>query len=251
MPYRILLVNDNPFFLQVYGDFLRSRGFEVETAGDGESALKVYEAGRYALVVADLVMPGLSGIGLIERLRAINPAQDVVVVTGTDDVRTAVRAMRLGVYDYLVKPIEREELLLVIDRLQERATLYDEHARLLNENIQYAELQQIFQRGLRVMQSLDLESTCERLLETLCEVCSAQGAALWLAREDSGELYLHGYRGLVEPGDLPMSWTPQRSALGKELLRGLPVLAQRTHEPLTRQVGPAPVCCALWPKRAA
>src|SRR5690606_34294091 len=116
---------------------------EVDTAIGGEQALQLFAVGRYQLVVVDLVMPDMSGIELIERLRRHNPAQDIIVVTGTEDVRTAVRAMRLGVYDYLVKPIEREELVLVIDRLQERATLYDEHARLLHENIQRAETQQL------------------------------------------------------------------------------------------------------------
>ncbi|MEO1171883.1 MAG: response regulator, partial [Myxococcota bacterium] len=196
--YRILLVDDDTFFLRVYGDFLRSRGFEVEVAESGESALEIYQAGRYQLVIADLVMPGVDGIELVERIRSSNPAQDIIVVTGSDDVRTAVRAMRLGVYDYLVKPIEREELMLVIDRLQERATLYDEHARLLHENIEYAEMQQIFSKALRVMQSLDFETVCERLLETLADVCGAQGAILWLNRDDREELTMHGYRGLVE-----------------------------------------------------
>ena len=237
--YRILIVDDDPFFLRVYSDFLRSRGFEVENATDGEAALNVYAAGRYQLVIVDLVMPGISGIDLIERIRGLSPAQDFIIVTGTEDVRTAVRAMRLGVYDYLVKPIEREELLMIIDRLQERATLYDEHARLLNENIHFAEVQQIYQRGLRVMQSLDLETVCERLLEGLSEVCGAQGAALWLGREDGAELSLHGYRGLIEAAALPMSWIPERSVVGRELLRGAPMLAHKRLDRLEYHPEPA------------
>ena len=238
-PYRILLVDDDPFFLQVTGDFLRSRAFEVDTASNGEQALQLFVPGRYQLVIVDLLMPGLSGIELIERLRAQHPAQDVIIVTGSDDVRTAVRAMRLGVYDYLVKPIEREELLLVIDRLQERATLYDEHARLLHENILYVEVQQIFQRAMRITQSLDLETVCERLLETLCEVCGAQGAVLWLGREDASELTMQGYRGLVEAGELQMAWSPEHTVVGNELTRGLPVMVARDIRALKRQEPPA------------
>ncbi len=226
-PYRILLVDDDSFFLRVYGDFLRSRGFEVETAESGESALEIYQAGKYQLVVADLVMPGVDGIELCERIRSLNPAQDIIVVTGSDDVRTAVRAMRLGVYDYLVKPIEREELMLVIDRLQERATLYDEHARLVHENVEYAEMQQIFAKALRVMQSLDFETVCERLLATLADVCAAQGAILWLAREDREELNMHGYRGLVEPGMMPASWALSGSELSEAVRAGVPVFVER------------------------
>ena len=88
--YRILLVDDDPFFLQVYGEFLRSRAFEVETATSGEQALRVFAPGRFQLVVVDLIMPGLSGLELIERLRNLNPVQDIIVVTGSEDVRLAV-----------------------------------------------------------------------------------------------------------------------------------------------------------------
>lgn len=245
-PYRVLLVDDDAFFLRVYGDFLQSRGFEVDTANGGEQAVEIYKAGRYQLVIVDLVMPGLSGIELIERIRSLNPAQDIIVVTATEDVRTAVRAMRLGVYDYLTKPVEKEELILVIDRLQERATLYDEHARLLNENIQFAELQRIVQRALGVMQSLDLETVCERILETLSDVCSAQGAVLWLNNDDGGELSMHGYRGLIDSGSVPGSWAPMQTDLGAELWRGAPVLTNRDASHLQRERVPAPaLLCPL------
>lgn len=233
--YRVLLVDDDTFFLKVYGGFLRSHGFEVDAVANGEEALARYQTGKYQLLVIDLIMPGLSGIELIERIRQLHPAQDVVVVTASGDARTAVRAMRLGVYDYLVKPIEREELLLVIDRLQERSTLYDEHARLLDENLHHAAIQQIYQRGLRVMQTLNLETVCESLLETLSDTCGAQGAALWLGREDGGELAMHGYRGLLELAALPISWDPAQAAIGAELAVGLPVLVGRDIAAVERQ----------------
>ncbi len=239
MSYRVLLIDDDTFFLKVYGDFLRTRGFVVDTAAGGVPGLTQYDQERYQLVVVDLVMPDLPGIEVIERIRERNPAQDVIVVTGTEDVRTAVRAMRLGVYDYLVKPLEREELMLVIDRLQERATLYDEHARLLNENIYRAEIQQVFQRGLRILSSLDLETVCENLLGTLSEICSAQGAALWLARDDGAEVVMHGYRGLIDPTTLPMAWSPKDGVLAAELTRGMPVLVRRDVTALQRQLEPS------------
>ena len=238
--YRILLVDDDGFFLQVYGDFLRDRGFEVETAKSADEALSAFEKGKYRLIIVDLVMPGMGGIELIEKVRGLDPLQDVVVVTGDEDVRTAVRAMRLGVYDYLVKPVEPEELVHVIDRLHERSTLYDEHARLLSENIEYAEIQRIFLRALRIMQSLELETVCERLLETLSDVCGAQGAALWLARDDGNEMSMHGYRGLIEAGTLPIAWDPTTVAVARELTAGLPVPTRRELSEIAVANLPAP-----------
>lgn len=226
-PYRVLLFDDDRFFLDVNGDFLRSRGFEVDVAESAQRALEIYQADRYRLVVADLVIPGVDGIELVERIREINPTQDIIVVTGSDDVRTAVRAMRLGVYDYLVKPIDREELMMLIDRLQERTTLYDEHARLLNENTEYAEMQQTFGKALRVMQSLDFGTVCERVLETLAEAAIAQGAILWLTRDEREELLMYGYRGLVDVGAVPNELTLNGEELNEAMQAGVPAFADR------------------------
>lgn len=238
--YRILLVDDDGFFLQVYGDFLRGRGFDVETASSAADALALIEKGKYRLIIVDLVMPGMGGIELIEKVRAIDSLQDVVVVTGDEDVRTAVRAMRLGVYDYLVKPVEPEELVHVIDRLHERSTLYDEHARLLSENIEYAEIQRIFLRALRIMQSLELETVCERVLETLSDVCGAQGAALWIARDDGNEVSMHGYRGLIEAGSMAIAWDPTTVSMARELVAGIPVPTRRELSDIAVAALPAP-----------
>jgi len=239
--YRVLIVDDDQFFIKLYSSFLRGHGFEVSTAAGGEEALRAYLPDRFELLIIDLVMPGMSGLDLIERIRSINPAQDIIVVTGTDDVRAAVRAMRLGVYEYLVKPIEREELILIIDRLQERSTLYDEHARLLQENIEHVEHEQLFARGLKVMQSLDVETVCEAMLEALSEICSAQGAALWLSRDDGSDLTMQGYRGLIEAGALPMAWNPMQTALAPELGAGMPMLIKRDLLAAVRQPEPAEV----------
>lgn len=85
----------------------------------------------------------------------------------------------------------------------------------------------LFESGLRVMQSLNLETTCESVLEVLSELCSAQGAALWLGRNDGAELAMQGYRGILEVGILPMAWNPGRSVLAPRLVAGAPVLVER------------------------
>ena len=197
--YRVLLVDDDAFFLRVHADYLASHGIEVETAPSGEVALSLFSNKTFDLLIADLVMPGISGFELVDAMRSRVPSQDIVIITSTEDVKTAVRAMHLGVYDYLVKPVESEALLRVIDSLRNRPELYDDHARLVRENTQHLALQSVFEKALLIMDSLDLEVVVEKILETLADVCGAQAAALWTSPGEDGEYSLHGYRGLVDP----------------------------------------------------
>lgn len=247
MNFQVLIVDDDQFFLEVYADFLTRHGFSVDTAASAEHALERCGVRNYQLLLVDLTLPDLSGFELIERIRELNPAQDVIVVTSTNDVRTAVRAMRMGVYDYLVKPVEQEELLLVIDRLQERITLYDEHRRLAHENATHLEMQKIFQKALGILQNLELESVCEKLLQVLAEVLGAQGTAIWLTKGAGNELAIQGFHGLVDTASLPMAWSPEHDReVGAEILRGLPVLTSRQITALTQTLPPAPgLLCPL------
>jgi two-component system, cell cycle response regulator len=238
---RLLLIDDDTFFLQVYSDFLRGEGYEVDTAVHADQALKLYKPGYYRLLILDLTLPGTPAIELIDRIRQRSPAQDIVVVGGPQDVHTALKTMKLGVYDYLTKPVERDELRMLIDRLQERATLYDEHARLLQENLEHVELRQIMQRSLRVMDSLDLEVVCENLLSGLSEITSAQGAALWLdaAGHDEVHYRLHGYRGLVDATTVPWVWVPRTGSMVARLSVGVPLLVRERLDDIVLQTAPA------------
>ncbi len=123
---KVLIVDDTPMFRALLREALGPAGFEVMEAGDGLSALSLVRTEAPAAVVLDLVMPKLDGLQTLERLRAIAPKVPVIMVTAHGDIPTAVRAMQMGAYHYLTKPLQNEEVVLLVKRAVE-------HHRLLLE----------------------------------------------------------------------------------------------------------------------
>jgi DNA-binding NtrC family response regulator len=122
MSGRILVVDDERGLREALADKLRHAGYHVEVADSAESALACIAAVDPQVVLTDLRMPGLSGLDLTERIRADRPETDVVVMTGHEDMESAVGAMKAGAVDYLVKPVRLEEVSALVERvLKEQA----------------------------------------------------------------------------------------------------------------------------------
>jgi DNA-binding NtrC family response regulator len=109
---------------------LEKKGYQVYGAGSGEEALQHLEEVRMDLVITDLRMPGIGGMEFLHRLKAQWPDTEVVVMTAFGSIDTAVAAMRLGAYDYLTKPIDRERFPLVVEKALERHALAFENKQL-------------------------------------------------------------------------------------------------------------------------
>src|SRR5262245_5973214 len=107
---RVLIVEDEPNVRLVFGTALEAPGVELATAEDGEAALKALKKKPADLVLLDLQMPNLDGMGLLRRLRAGGNDVPVVVITAHGSVPDAVAAMRLGAIDFLAKPMTPEAL---------------------------------------------------------------------------------------------------------------------------------------------
>lgn len=119
----ILVVDDEPNARAALAEILRDEGYRVETAADGSEALGKLEHGQPDIVLTDLQMPGMNGLALLHNLRAQQNDAVVVVMTGFGAVDTAVSAMKEGATDYLTKPINITELVLVLERGMERRRL--------------------------------------------------------------------------------------------------------------------------------
>ena len=131
----ILLVDDEEPQRQVLAGFLKKRGYEVEAVGDADEALRVVSSRTVDLVLTDLRMPGRSGVELLEAVRAINPEIPVVVMTAYGTVASAVDAMKRGAADYLGKPVDLDELEVLVARTLERRALVSEN-RALREQLE-------------------------------------------------------------------------------------------------------------------
>jgi DNA-binding NtrC family response regulator len=127
---RVLVVDDEVNARAALADLLRDEGYEVETAADAFKALGKYEAFSPHVVVTDLKMPGMDGVDLVKKIRGEEDGAAVVVMTAFGDVQTAVDAMRAGAADYLTKPLNFDELLVVLDKVLETQELRRETRQL-------------------------------------------------------------------------------------------------------------------------
>jgi DNA-binding NtrC family response regulator len=127
---RILVVDDEVNSRTALAELLREEGFEVETAADAFKALGKYEDFTPHVVVTDLKMPGMTGIELVEKIRAMEDAAAVVVMTAFGEVQSAVDAMRAGAADYLTKPFNLAALLVSLDKVFETQQLRRETRQL-------------------------------------------------------------------------------------------------------------------------
>jgi len=134
MPAKILIIDDDSSLRRVLEYNLQQEGYDVVTAADGESGLKLFAEKSPALVITDLKMPGMGGFQLLSAVKERSPATVVIVLTAFGAIDTAVEAMKLGAFDYLTKPFNREELKLTVKKGLQLQGLSEEN-RLLKEEL--------------------------------------------------------------------------------------------------------------------
>jgi len=138
----ILAVDDEKDMLETYSSVLKKK-FNVLTANSGAQALKIAEAEPLALVLLDIRMPKMDGIQTLKKLKAVDQNLDVIMVTASKDIASAVEAMKLGAYDYVTKPFDVKELQALISKALEKRQLVRENLYLkesLAESTSYCDL---------------------------------------------------------------------------------------------------------------
>ncbi|HET7438111.1 MAG TPA: sigma-54 dependent transcriptional regulator, partial [Nitrospira sp.] len=129
----ILVIDDDADMREMVHDMLKDRGHQVTTAGSGQEALKLLGEGDYAVVLSDLRMKGMQGIELLTEIKKTFPDISVILMTAFGSVETAVEAMKHGASDYLAKPVKKDELIRVVERVLREAALRREVSRLRKE----------------------------------------------------------------------------------------------------------------------
>jgi DNA-binding NtrC family response regulator len=130
---RVLIADDERRQRDILQMILEAEGYETSSAGNGRQALEAARATAFDIVLTDLKMPDLNGIELLSQLQRAQPGQCVILMTAHGTIDSAVDAMRKGAFDYLTKPLEKDELLLVLRRAMERMQLVHENKRLREE----------------------------------------------------------------------------------------------------------------------
>lgn len=123
----ILIVDDEEDTLDACTQALTKEGYSIDTANRPQEALENIGAKDYQVVLADIKMPGMDGIELLQRIKKINPQIEVIMITGYATIETAVKSMREGAYDYLPKPFTPEELRMLVKKALEKQRLVIEN----------------------------------------------------------------------------------------------------------------------------
>jgi DNA-binding NtrC family response regulator len=109
--YRVLLVDDEEEFVSALSERLMLRGIEVDSALNGEEALASLKQKEFEVVILDVMMPGLGGLEVLRQIKSTYPNTQVILLTGHGSTREGIEGMRLGAFDYLIKPVDIEEML--------------------------------------------------------------------------------------------------------------------------------------------
>jgi two-component system, OmpR family, response regulator CpxR len=138
MDTRVLLVDDEKDFVDVLAERLESRNFSVTCASNGDEAIATIKQSAFDVVILDVQMPGKGGLETLNGIKQLNPLLEVIMLTGHGTIQTAIEGMKLGAYDFLLKPTDMAELVGKI--LKARARKAEQE-----EKIRQAEIQHIVQ----------------------------------------------------------------------------------------------------------
>jgi two-component system cell cycle response regulator len=177
----ILLVEDDRFFREMFSNLLQAEGYQVETASCGNDGLEMLAKGQYSLVITDLVMPDISGLEILSRVRESNPTVDVIMVTGNANLESAIVALKLGARDYLIKPVNPDEF-------KHSVAMCIQQRRLLDENDELKNMLSLFRASQAIAGCLDSERLYSLLVEAIARDAGFSRALGFFMVEGSLEL---------------------------------------------------------------
>jgi len=129
MKTRVLLVDDEEEFVQALAERLSMRNYDTTVSLRGGDAIEKLKHYNFDVVVLDVRMPGMDGPDVLREMKRIKPLTEVIMLTGHATVETAIEGLKLGAYDYLLKPCETEDLVAKIDKAYEKKAEHDERIR--------------------------------------------------------------------------------------------------------------------------
>ncbi|MDH4007803.1 MAG: sigma-54 dependent transcriptional regulator, partial [Desulfuromonadales bacterium] len=124
---RILLVDDEPGSRESLSLLLGHEGYLVDTASDGEKAIRLFSKNKYDVIITDLFLPGASGIDILKHVKEHPLPCSVILITGNATAETAVEAMKEGAFDYIIKPVNFEKLKVLVEKAVEKTRLVAEN----------------------------------------------------------------------------------------------------------------------------
>jgi signal transduction histidine kinase/DNA-binding response OmpR family regulator len=179
----VLVVDDEPSVRELLVRCLSGLGHTVHEAENGEQGVRLVTGRRYDIVFVDIRMPGISGVQVLERIKAIDPTTQVVIITGYASVASAVECMKLGAFDYVCKPLQLEEIELLVQRALERGELQA--------------LVALYKLSQSIFSTVRLDELLDQIITLTVQVLRADEASIMLFDEQN-RLYVAASTGLDE-----------------------------------------------------
>ncbi|TFG97031.1 MAG: sigma-54-dependent Fis family transcriptional regulator [Calditrichales bacterium] len=206
--FKIMLIDDEPAQIKSLSAFLKRRSFTVLSASSGPEGLAFLENGNIDLVLTDFRMPEMNGLQILRAVKQINPEIPVIVITAFSDTSDAVKVMKEGAFDYLSKPVNLDELELLINKVLEHRHLVSENKTLR------AQLKQKYKFDAIISQSGEMED----VLNTAGRIARSKAAVLIRGESGTGkELIARAIHFASDRRDQPMI-TVNCAALSENLL---------------------------------
>jgi len=177
MQAKILIVDDEPAHRQMIRAVLEAEGYAIEEAGDGKEAVNCVRKRFYDLILMDIRMSKMSGTEALKEIKLINPGIAVIIMTAYASVSTAVEALKSGAYDYLTKPLDIDELKILVAKALH-------HQKLEEENIN---LKQILSSSFNFSSIIGRSSAMVKLLETVALVSPSEATVLITGESGTGK----------------------------------------------------------------
>ncbi|MEN6475103.1 MAG: sigma-54 dependent transcriptional regulator [Syntrophaceae bacterium] len=175
--YRILIVDDEAQNREFLKDILGREKYEIEVAVDGKDAVQKISQDFYHIVLTDLMMPALDGLGVIRWLAKHKPDTIGILFTGYGSIKTAVEAMRIGAFDYLTKPFKAEEIVIVVQKAVE-------HLQLRQENIL---LKQQLKTQNRIDNMVGTSDKMQKVFDLIGKIAATDSTILILGESGTGK----------------------------------------------------------------
>lgn len=188
---RVLVVDDERSIRDILSEFLDLEGFFVRTAEDGRKAVAELTVSSFDVVISDLKMPNMGGLELLKEVARAHPNTETIMMTGFGTVETAIHAMKLGAYDYVLKPFKVSEILHVVRRALEKQ-------RLEAENLRLREAVSLYKVSEAISASLSMDEVVKTLTESSLAELRACASIVWL---DDGQGHFVQRSVLTRPAD--------------------------------------------------
>ncbi|MFO7698581.1 MAG: response regulator [Anaerolineae bacterium] len=226
MNRRVLVVDDEPNVRAICVRALANQGYTVRTACSGQEALALLTKEPFDLLLADVRMPGMSGLDLMDRITALGLDVPTIIITGLGTLDNSIQALRAGAVDFVTKPFGRDELRTAVARALIQARVARERARL-------RVLEPVLELAQRVRQGAGLDTVCQTIIDLASGQPGTRGAAILLEEPDQGSAYVAATRGmLVGISSLETDTLPAAPEGGLAIRAGVDVAGEALRERL-------------------